>query len=321
LSYFEISAAMAFAFFADEAADAAVVEVGLGGRLDATNVCAGAVSVITEIGLDHQEYLGDTIEEITAEKLGIVEPGSILVTGPLVDEAWPVVEAMCRERDVTELRYGRDFHLEDVTQALDGWRLSVAGVHETYPDIHLPIHGRHQTINFAVAVAAVEAMTERALDPEAVIDAAAVMSSPGRMEPVAVDPFVLLDGAHNPDGFKALGHALREEFPTTTWILVTGAMDDKDIESMYPELAGLIEHVVVTSVDSPRAIDPDDLAHRMRPLIGADTEVVPTPTRAIERAREEAGPEGNVLVAGSLYLVGAVRSAIKGESAVQPNEH
>ncbi len=320
LSYFELTAAMAFAFFADEAADAAVIEVGLGGRLDATNVCAGAVSVLTEIGLDHREYLGDTIEAITAEKLGIVEPGSSLVTGDLIEAAWPVVEAVCRERDVTEIRFGRDFHLEDVSKALDGWRLGVAGLHEAYPDIHLPIHGRHQTVNLAVAVAAVEAITDRALDPEAVVDAASVMTSPGRMEPVAVDPFVLLDGAHNPDGFEVLGAALREEFPTTTWVLVTASMQDKDIESMYPHLAGLIEHVAVTQVESSHALDATDLASRMRPLIGADTEISATPRIALERARDVAGSDGNILVAGSLYLVGAVRSIILGDGEIHANE-
>lgn len=320
LSYFELTAAMAFAFFAEEAVDAAVIEVGLGGRLDATNVCAGTVSVLTEVGLDHQNYLGDTIEAIVGEKLGIVEPESVLVTGPLVDSAWPVVERTVKERQATEWRYGRDFHIEETNRARDGWRLDVVGVHDTYQDIHLPIHGRHQTANLAVAVASAEALMGRALGPSAVVDAASVMSSPGRMEPVPGEPFVLLDGAHNPDGFAALAEALHEEFRTTTWVLVTATMKDKDVESMYPNLAGIVEHVVATSIESPQAMPPDELAGRMRPLIGADTEVARTPGRALDRARELAGTEGNVLVAGSLYLVGAIRSLVLGHGTVHRNE-
>jgi dihydrofolate synthase/folylpolyglutamate synthase len=320
LSYFELTAAMAFALFAEEAVDAAVVEVGLGGRLDATNVCAGAVSVLTSVGLEHQQYLGDTLAAIAGEKLAIVEPESVLITADLPDEVWPVVDEVVRTRSVTEYRFGRDFHIEDAARSLDGWRLDVSGVQASYPDIHLPIRGRHQTVNFAVAVAASEALAGRPLDPQAVIDATIVMSIPGRMEPAGVDPFVLLDGAHNPDGFAALADALREEFPTTTWVLVTAAMDDKDLEGMYPNLAGIVERVVVTSMDSPNAVPAGDLAKRLRPLIGAPVHVAADPAAALSEAVDLAGPQGSVLVAGSLYLVGAVRAVIAEESEIHRNE-
>jgi dihydrofolate synthase / folylpolyglutamate synthase len=320
LSYFELTAAVAFSWFADQAADAAVIEVGLGGRLDATNACSASVAVLTQVGLEHQEYLGDTVELIAAEKLGIVEPGATLITGKLVDDVWPVVDRVVAERQATEHRFGRDFTIEGAVRAVDGWHLDIAGVHGTYEEIHLPIRGRHQSVNFAVAVAAAEAMIGRELDHGAVVDAASVMSAPGRLEPIGWAPFVLLDGAHNPDGFVALSHALREEYPTVTWVLLTAAMQDKDIESMYPRLAGMVDHVVVTQTPSPNAIPADDLAAGMRPLIGADAEAVTDPEAALARARELAGESGSVLVAGSLYLVGIIRSAIKGDGQAQRNE-
>jgi dihydrofolate synthase / folylpolyglutamate synthase len=320
LSYFELTAAVAFSWFSDQAADAAVIEVGLGGRLDATNACSGVVAVLTEVGLEHQEYLGDTLELIAAEKLAIVEPGATLVTGPLADQVWPVVDEVVARQGVVDLRYGRDFRVEGATRAIDGWHLDVTGVHGTYEEIHLPIRGRHQTVNFALAVAAAEAMIGRDLDPTAVVDAAEVMSAPGRLEPVATSPYVLLDGAHNPDGFVALADALREEYPTMTWVLLTGAMRDKDIEAMYPRLAGMVDHVVVTQAPTPNALPAADLAGRMRPLIGADADAVADPVEALALARELAGPQGSVIVAGSLYLVGEIRSAIKGDGEVQRNE-
>lgn len=320
LSYFELTAAMAFSWFADQAADAAVIEVGLGGRLDATNACSGVVAVLTEIGLDHQEYLGNTLGSIATEKLAIVDPGATLVTGPLADEVWPVVDRVVAAQGAIDLRYGRDFRVESATRAVDGWHLAVSGVHATYEDIHLPVRGRHQTVNFAVSLAAAEAMIDRELDHDAVVDAASVMSTPGRLESVASSPYVLLDGAHNVDGFTVLGHALREEYPTTTWVLVTGAMRDKDVEAMYPKLAGMVDHVVVTQAASPNAIPAAELAGRMRPWIGADAEAVPDPADALERARLLAGSDGNVLVTGSLYLVGAIRAAVSGGQSAHPNE-
>lgn len=320
LSYFELTAAMAFAWFADQAADAAVIEVGLGGRLDATNACSAAVAVITEVGLDHQEYLGDTRPLIAAEKLAIVEQGATLVTGPLDADVWPVVDDVVARQSAIDLRYGRDFRVEGASRAVDGWHLDIAGVHATYEEIHLPIRGRHQTVNFAIAVAAAEAMIGRELDHGAVVDAAEVTTSPGRMEPVGTAPFILLDGAHNPDGFTALAAAVREEYPTTTWILLTGAMKDKDIEGMYPRLAGLIDAVVVTQPPSPHATPADELAGRMRPLIGADAEPVADPLAALARARQLAGESGSILVTGSLYLVGEIRAAVMGGGEVQRNE-
>jgi dihydrofolate synthase/folylpolyglutamate synthase len=320
LSYFEITAAMALAWFADQAADAAVVEVGLGGRLDATNVVQGAVAVLTSIGLDHRTELGDTIERIAAEKLAIAKPGSVLVAGPLQPELGRLVAATMSERDLTVHRYGVDFHVEGSAPAAEGWNLDIEGIHGLYEDIHLPVHGRHQTINLAVAIAAAEALVGRALDPAAVVEAAAVMTAPGRLESVAAGPLVMLDGAHNGHGFRALAAALREEFPNRRWVLLTGAVEGKDLDAMYPALAGVVDRVITTSFTSPAAIDAHRLRRIVSDLVDLPVEAVAEPTDALERARDAAGVAGSVLVAGSLYLVGAVRAYVLGNGGAQPNE-
>lgn len=320
LTYFELTAALALSWFANQAVDLAVVEVGLGGRLDATNVVRGDVAVVTGIGLEHTEFLGDTVAAIAGEKLGIVDPGAVLVTGPLPPEAEEVAGRVADERQASRLRYGEDFAVEDAQPAVGGWHLDIRGVYASYPDLFLPLHGRHQTINLAVAVAALEALFGRELDPEAVAEAVAVATSPGRMEPVDSGPLVMLDGAHNPDGFQALGAALAEEFPTIRWVLVLGAMADKDLAGMLPHLAPFLTQVICTSVASPRALSPRDLADRAAQLVEVPVEAVEEVPAAVERARRLAGEEGAVLVAGSLYLVGEARSHLLGQPGPHPNE-
>lgn len=320
LTYFELTTAMAFAWFAGQAVDAAVIEVGLGGRLDATNAARGDVAVLTGVGIEHAEYLGDTVEAIAAEKLAIVDPGAVLVTGPLPSALDPLVARVARERAGATFRYGEDFEVVRAVRAVGGWQLDLSGVHAGYEDLYLPLHGRHQTVNLAVAVAAVEALIGRRLAPEAVAQAAAAVTVPGRMEPVSSSPLVLLDGAHNPSGFEALGAALAEEFPTTSWTLVLGVMEDKDLGLMLPAISPRVAHVVACRVDSPRAIPAERLAELAAGLVDVPVEAHPDPATAVERAIEVAGEEGSVLVAGSLYLVGAVRSALLGGGPPQRGE-
>jgi dihydrofolate synthase/folylpolyglutamate synthase len=320
LTYFELITAAAFAFFADQAVEAAVVEVGLGGRLDATNAVRGDVAVLTGVDFDHTEMLGESLEEIAGEKLAIVKPGAILVTGELPSPASAVAEGRVRQLGVEHRRYGRDFEVAGAERAIGGWYCRIRGAEDLYEDIYLPVHGRHQTRNLAVAVAAAEALLGRGLEHKAVIDAAAAVSCPGRMEVIDRHPLLLLDGAHNPEGFRALSESLDEEFRSVRWVLVVAAMQDKDLSMMLPSLAGRIERVIATAVGSPRALAADDLATKAAALLAVPAEAVPLPTSAVARARVVAGTEGSVLVTGSLYLVGAVRShLLRGEPA-QPNE-
>ena len=320
LSYFEVTAALAFSWFADQAVDVGVIEVGLGGRLDATNAARGSVAVLTSVGMDHAEYLGDTIEAIAREKLAIVEEGSILVTGPLPESVVAIAEEVCRDRSAELRLYGRDFRLEGALKGVGGWQIDIEGTQGVYEEIFLPVHGRYQTINFAVAIAAVEALTNRALDPDAVIDAATVVTNPGRMELMETDPPLILDGAHNPDGFVALAQSLAEEYPTTRWVVVTAAMEDKDLAAMWSPIASRLLAVVATQSDAARARPAADLGARLESLVGdTPVTVVADPAEALEHARTLAGEGDGILVAGSLYLTGAIRAHLTGSHRT-PNE-
>ncbi len=310
-TYFELTTASAFAFFADQAVDIAVLEVGLGGRLDATNVVDGEVCVVTSIGIEHTEYLGDDVASIASEKLGILSPGSILVTGPLPDAARERAEETARELGIQHRQYGRDFSVLDGQIGVGGWLTTIAGAESTYEDVFLPVHGRHQLVNLAVAIASVEALIGRKLDSDAVADAAAAVSLPGRMEPIGANPLVMLDGAHNADGVATLVSSLEEEFPSARWQVVLGVMGDKNLDAMLSHLEPITDGVVATAADSQRSVTPGQLAEEVGtfglPVLAADD--VP---HALDMARAEAGPDGHVLVAGSLYLVGEARDALIG---------
>ena len=308
-TYFELTTAMAFAFFVEQAVEAAVVEVGLGGRLDATNVVDAEVAVVTGVGLEHTEYLGSTVEAIAGEKLAIAGPGSILVTGPLEPSVAELATDTARRLGIEHRSFGRDFSV-DARRAVGGWHVSMRGAEGEYPEVTLGVHGRHQTINAAVGVAATEALLGRALDPDAVIEAASVFTTPGRMEPVATGPLLMLDGAHNADGFHVLDQALAEEYSTIRWVLVLGVMGDKDVEGMMAALRGRIESVVTTAARGERSVPAATLAERVRGVLTVPVEEVGDPAAAVEVARTLAGEEGGVLVSGSLYLVGEVRKAL-----------
>lgn len=308
-TYFELTTAMAFAFFADQAVESAVVEVGLGGRLDATNVVDADVAVLTGVGLEHTEYLGTTVEAIAAEKLAIAGTRSILVTGALEPAVAEIAAATARDLGIEHRAYGRDFTV-DIERAVKGWHLDIHGSEGDYPDIHLPVQGRHQTVNAAVAVASTEALLGRRLDSDAVVEATSVFTTPGRMEMVASEPLVLLDGAHNSDGFAILSDALEEEYPTTRWVLVLGVMGDKNLEGMIGHLADRVESIIATSPPGDRAVPAATVAVRAKAVVGVPVEAIADPLRALEVARQQAGSDGAVLVAGSLYLVGGIRSSL-----------
>lgn len=310
-TYFELTTAAAFAFFADQAVNAAVLEVGLGGRLDSTNVVDAEVCVVTSIGEDHTEFLGEDIKTIAVEKLGIVGLGSILVTGELPDAAMEMARATARDLGIQHRRYDHDYGIESYERGLGGWLTTVRGAETTYEDIFLPLHGRFQLTNLAMAIASAEALVGRKLDVEAVRDAAAVATAPGRMEPLASSPFVMVDGAHNADGVETLVESIREEYPTTRWHLVLGIMGDKNVELMIEYLAPIVKGVITTAVDNKRAVPAVELAERVSRII-PDVPVLTSESveYGLDMARAEAGGEGAVLVTGSIYLVGEIRDLL-----------
>ncbi|HSJ27791.1 MAG TPA: folylpolyglutamate synthase/dihydrofolate synthase family protein [Acidimicrobiia bacterium] len=320
LTYFELTAALALAWFADQAVDAAVVEVGLGGRLDATNAVHGQVAVLTSVGLEHTEYLGDTLEQIAEEKLAIVEEGATLVTGALPQSIERLARRTAARLGIHAHVYGSDFSVEGASPALGGWNVDVQGLHGLYEDIYLPVHGRFQTANLAVAIAATESLLGRELDHEAVIDGVAAFAAPGRMEAVGSKPLVMIDAAHNAPGFEVLARSLAEEFPNTTWVLVIGAMEDKDVESMIASVRDRVGRIITTAVEADRAIPAPALAERIVPLVDVEVGAIDDPAEAVDVARALAGENGSVLVTGSIYLGGAVRAHLGGRATVHRRE-
>jgi dihydrofolate synthase/folylpolyglutamate synthase len=309
-TYFELTTAAAFALFADQAVNVAVLEVGLGGRLDATNVVDAEVCVLTSIGIEHTEYLGEDVATIAGEKLAIAGPNSILVSGPLPDVAREVAEARARDLGIHHRHYGRDFSVLDAERGVGGWLATIGGAEDTYEDLFLPLHGRYQLVNLANAVAATEALIGRKLDEEAVRAAVATATVPGRMEVVGAKPLIMLDGAHNADGVSVLAESLVEEYPTIRWHLVLGVMGDKNVEAMMTDLAPMVRGVITTAPKSERSVPPGLLAERISDLVDTPVLVADDVELALDMARAEAGPDGAVLVAGSLYLVGEARELL-----------
>ncbi len=310
-SYFELVTAAAFAFFADQAVNAAVVEVGLGGRLDATNVVEAEVCVVTSIGKDHTEFLGEDISGIAREKLAICDAGSILVTGPLPDAAMIEAQVTARNLGIQHRTIGDHYEIESYERGVGGWLATVRGAEEVYEDLFLPLHGSYQLTNLAMAVASCEALLGRKLETEALQDALAVATAPGRMEPLATSPFLMIDGAHNADGIESLVESLQEEYPTTRWHLLVGVMGEKNVDLMLERLAPLASGVVTTAVEHERAMPPHELAEKAAEAMPDIPVVVSEDVESgIDMVRAEAGMEGAVLVTGSLYLAGEVRDRL-----------
>lgn len=314
VTYFEVTAALAFALFAAEVVDVAIVEVGLGGRLDATNVLDGQVSVVTGIDFDHMEFLGSTIPEITAEKVAILGDEGTLVTGHLPDEAVDVVRDRVAATGSRWIRSGSDFSVTEATVGVGGWQCSIDGVFHRYSDLFIPIHGRHQVEHLATAIATSEMFIGRSLDEDALALAAASLTSPGRLEVVARRPIVLLDGAHNAEGFRGLATTLDLEFPAIQWKLVLGMRGERSVPELLAPLKGRVDAVYAAAADDPASHDPAGLATSAGGALGVPASAFDDPLVALAAARDDAGPEGGVVVAGSLYLVGEVHATLGSES-------
>jgi len=320
LSKFEVLTAMGFAAFADAPVEAGVIEVGLGGRWDATNVADAAVAVITPIGLDHAEFLGADVLGIAREKAGIIKPGSVAVLAAQDPKVAEVLIERCVEVGAQVAREGAEFGVAEREIAVGGQRLALRGLSGMYDDIFLPLHGEHQASNAALALAATEALIgagpKQPLDPDAVRAAFAGVRSPGRLERLAAGqgvPTVLADAAHNPHGARALAAALTTEFRFTRLVGVIGVMREKDSRGILAELEPVLQEIVVTANSSPRAMDPDELGALATDVFGADrVSVEPSLSRAVEQAgelAEEGGESGvGVVVTGSVVTVGETRT-------------
>jgi dihydrofolate synthase / folylpolyglutamate synthase len=327
LSKFEILTAMGFAAFADAPVEAGVVEVGLGGRWDATNVVQADVAVITPIGLDHAEFLGTDVLDIAREKAAIIKPGSVAVLAAQDRAVAEILVERCVEVGAQIAREGAEFGVRERELAVGGQRISLEGLAGAYDDIFLPLHGEHQASNAALALAATEALVGagpgQPLDGEAVRAAFAGARSHGRLERLAAGgtaPTVLVDAAHNPHGARALAVALTTEFRFTRLVAVVATMRDKDARGILAELEPVVAEVVISTNSSPRALDPDELGAIAADVFGsARVSVEPVLAEAIEQARELAEEEGaagaGVIVTGSVVTAGEARTLFGKEPA------
>jgi dihydrofolate synthase/folylpolyglutamate synthase len=321
LSYFEVLTAMGFAAFADAPVDVAVVEVGMGGSWDSTNVADGRVAVVTPIGLDHMQYLGDTLGQIAGEKAGIIKPGAVTVLAGQQPEAAEVLLRRIAEVDASVAREGSEFGVVSRAVAVGGQVLTIQGLAGVYDELFLPLHGAHHAENAAVALAAVEAFLGAGaetgvIDVDVVRQALLGVSSPGRLEVVRGAPTVLVDAAHNPHGMVATVAALGESFSFRRLIGVVAVLADKDATGMLEALEPALDEIVVTENSSHRRLSADDLAALAVPVFGADRVIVePRLDDAIEAAvglaeeGEQVGGSG-VLVTGSVITAGEARTLL-----------
>jgi dihydrofolate synthase/folylpolyglutamate synthase len=343
MSFFEVLTGMAFAVFADTPVDVMILEVGVGGRLDCTNVADGVVAVITPISIDHTRLLGGTVEEIAAEKAGIIKPGAVAILAQQPLGAAEVLLRYAVEVGATVAREGVEFGVLSREQAVGGQQLVLRGLRGTYEDVYLPLFGLHQAGNAACALAAVEAfagVTDEAatLDADLVREAFAKVSSPGRLEVIRRSPTIIIDAAHNPAGMAATVAAIEEAFTFARLTGVFAASGDKDVPGILAELEPLLTDIVVTRNSSDRSMDPEQTAELATEIFGEDRvrsaarldDAIEVAVTLADEAVAETGPgSGGVLVTGSVITAGDARRLLGpagGElppepSANQPSRH
>ncbi len=323
LTYFDMTTALAFAAFADAPVDVAVVEVGLGGADDSTNVLGAGVAVITPIGLDHTEWLGDTLTDIALAKSGIIHKGATVITAAQPEEAAAPILERCAEVGATIAREGGEFGVLRRSIAVGGQVLTLQGLGGEYEELFIPLHGAHQAQNAAVALAAVEAFlgagAGRQLDVERVREGFAETSSPGRLERVRSAPTILLDGAHNPHGMGATVTALQEEFAFSRLVAVVAVLADKDAAGLLDLLEPVVDVVVVTRNTSERAMPVAELEALAVEVFGPDRvqtaadmpDAIETAVALAESDVEAELSGVGVLITGSIYTVADARRLLK----------
>ncbi len=310
---FEVVTALAFCYFARESPDIVVLEVGLGGRLDATNVIQPLVTAIATISLEHTQVLGNTVEEIAREKAGIIKNGAPVVT-QAGGAALPVLENACREKKVPLYQLGRHFHAHIDTCNIEGQTFHYRGLFRDYSELHIPLLGDYQVNNAALAIAAGELLCRNGFSiPEGPLRAGLKKTSwPGRLEVVRRLPLVVIDGAHNLEAFQGLRRGIKQTFQYDRLIMVLGILSDKAAENILSEILPLADRLILTKPNSPRSADPyalEKIVRGMMPELPCD--ISPEIPAAVDLALKQSGKGDLVLVAGSLYLVSDARHYLK----------
>jgi dihydrofolate synthase/folylpolyglutamate synthase len=320
LSFFEAITGLSFVAFAEHPVDVGIFECGMGGEWDSTNVINAKVSVVTPIGLDHTQYLGDTLTAIATTKSGIIKPGSFAVLARQELDPAQVLMRKCAEVEATPIREGVEYQVSNRSLAVGGQLISIKGVYGDYEELFLPLHGEHQASNAATALAAVEVFAgERKLDEELVRTAFAKASSPGRCEIVHRSPTVIIDAAHNPHGAKSLRKTIESEFDFESIIGIVAPMGDKDTDGILEEFEAIMTTVIITKNSSHRAAPIDELAAQAREIFGGDRVLTKDSLEsAIDAAITQAKFEVEmnekscaVLIAGSVISAGEARAFIK----------
>ena len=323
LSFFEVMVALAYSIFADAPIDVAVVEVGLGGVWDATNVIDAEIAVVTPIDLDHTQLLGNSVAEIAAEKAGIIKPGATAVLARQADDAAAALLRRAAEVDATVAREGSEFGVLERRVAVGGQVVTLQGLGGTYNEVFLPLHGAFQAQNAALSLAAVEAFfgagrASGPLDVDTVRGVFAEVRSPGRLEVVRVAPTVIVDSAHNPHGMRATVASLGEEFDFRRLVGVVGVLSDKDATSMLQVLEPVLDEIVITQNSSLRAVPADELAALAVSVFGTDRvtveprldDAIETAVRLSEESADGVLSGAGVLITGSVITAGEARTLL-----------
>jgi dihydrofolate synthase / folylpolyglutamate synthase len=312
ISTYELATALGFMYFADRPVDCAVIEVGLGGRLDATNVIQPLVSVITSLSYDHTHLLGDSLSDIAAEKAGIIKSETPVVLAPQQLEADLVVRAIAEERNAPVVQINRDWHYVATDRSFDGQTFQVwrAGQDSARVDLSIPLLGHHQVQNGAVAYVSLQSVSSRGLpmDLKQIQEGLAGTEWAGRFQVLAHEPTIVLDSAHNRESALKLRIALDDYFPERPITMVFGASSDKDVRGMFLELAPRVSRVILTRANHPRSEDPETLARLARGF-GFEAEVVEPVAVAMQQAADQASAEQVILATGSLFVVGSALAA------------
>jgi len=306
VTYFEFLTAVAFLYFCRKGVDIAVVEVGMGGRLDATNVVTPLVSAISNISFDHEEHLGRSLGNIAREKGGIIKDGGVCITAVTQKSVIRVLEDICRERGAALFKVGGKIKVKELGNGF----FSYKGIRKRHERLMCPLKGRHQIENAAVALGVIEAAAMKgfSVNDDAVFAGIRDVQWPGRLEILQQAPMVVVDGAHNAAGVSALAKALKNEFSYTRLILIFGVLNDKDYRSMLKKLFPLADRLIITKPDTVRAMPPQEIAAVAQKWQYKDRiELAESPQEALKRALSIAGLDDMICVTGSLYLVGEIK--------------
>jgi len=348
-TFFEISTAMAFYLFAREDVEWAVIETGMGGRLDATNVIQPAVAVISNLSIEHTEYLGNTLEEIAAEKGGIIKPHTPLVTGVMQPSALKVLNKIAEERSASVYQYGKEFTIidateikssdrasisndKDVSPKLTGTNFTYKGINSTWSKMEITLPGPHQIQNSALALATCELLMEQNIDKiteESIREGLAATTWPGRLEYILKKPQVLIDGAHNLDAAENLGKYLQKyhgqgasknlELASNSGLtMIIGILSDKPYKEMLAHMLPAADRVIFTKAKTDRSIDPELLRNFATTITNGQTMVIEDVGEAVKYAIESASEEECICIAGSLYVAGEAREKILKDFPLQP---